>query len=1038
MGDTRKTRFRGFLDDFRSRSKSPATFGQKDKAESQANKGKTKDTSIQKPLSVGEQMWQKLFAELDQEERELLKKYKVAESGEIKATLAEIKNAAEIQEKKCTEKKPYEFFGKQVNLRDAAEKVVRWVKKFEAVGDIASTADPIHAGLPWAGIKFILRVTTSSFEERAALILGMETSWEMINRLQVYMDFRLHIPQSMEEHFDGTLLPLQTSLVAFLLRAIKKLGQGGSGKNLLKAMWRSEEVRDFDKKCESLVKKVEDAAQVCHRELSRKGREDVVKQLERIQGSIDDIAQFKLGLDKIQTVVEGIWKSMERGKRGEILTWISEDSADARHQRTRNRVRDTCDWILAEEPFKDWKFVGAGKTFLTSRVIDDIHSSIRDDQALAYFYCDKFDTTLTGDRILRCFVKQLATPKEIKMSSTPRLPGYTKTGRAEVFLVLDGFDECDSSTRDEISDAFEALRVDGRIWIFVSGRPDMGTYLPSPRAEIAIEQRKTMVDIEKFITSQIEISQTRSPPKRAGQLLKEGSELRKLVEKSILDKSDGMFQWAALQMNQILNLKAIRDIEAQLKKFPRGLTSAYDAIFEKIENLDGDQPRIAERTFQWVKVGEGYFFDSEVSLVLAGVSQDYNDDRLQPVSIDTDYVLDACQNLIVCEDGYFRKFLGLDLSTPSPSPFTSYFDHAPESFEETLKNHPLWAACYFKLESSFEDILEAIPRDFDLENRNEYGETLLDLAAENTSKSIVEGLLKLGAKPTGTAIRRLALWDRPDLLQLFDDRIDDVDIIYTALADEYMGCTEKCLLQLLNLGKKSLRQDWYDYHRIRFKIVNEDMVGLRALLEEGIKAEAGEKSGVNYRDEHPYRAFHLNLFESVQRGNVLAIQLLLNHGADVNKQEINEYPRLSNALGYAVFYGASEELVSLLLRRGANPNAEFDSGIHDGGESILSLAVRGGNPSLVKLLVESGANINGEGETLGLPLREALFSEKEDIMTYLFEKGADASKVSREWVMEYIEQCCNGQISARFAKDKLLLLREKGGPVEEADLEWFE
>ncbi|OQU96055.1 Ankyrin repeat-containing protein [Cladophialophora immunda] len=944
MGDTRKTRFRGFLDDFRSRSKSPATFGQKDKAESQANKGKTKDTSIQKPLSVGEQMWQKLFAELDQEERELLKKYKVAESGEIKATLAEIKNAAEIQEKKCTEKKPYEFFGKQVNLRDAAEKVVRWVKKFEAVGDIASTADPIHAGLPWAGIKFILRVTTSSFEERAALILGMETSWEMINRLQVYMDFGLHIPQSMEEHFDGTLLPLQTSLVAFLLRAIKKLGQGGSGKNLLKAMWRSEEVRDFDKKCESLVKKVEDAAQVCHRELSRKGREDVVKQLERIQGSMDDIAQFKLGLDKIQTVVEGIWKSMERGKRGEILTWISEDSADARHQRTRNRVRDTCDWILAEEPFKDWKFVGAGKTFLTSRVIDDIHSSIRDDQALAYFYCDKFDTTLTGDRILRCFVKQLATPKEsqdvihaeiariyedrqsrgnlkspLTYEEIVALFPHLVAPLSKVFLVLDGFDECDSSTRDEISDAFEALRVDGRIWIFVSGRPDMGTYLPSPRAEIAIEQRKTMVDIEKFITSQIEISQTRSPPKRAGQLLKEGSELRKLVEKSILDKSDGMFQWAALQMNQILNLKAIRDIEAQLKKFPRGLTSAYDAIFEKIENLDGDQPRIAERTFQWVKVGEGYFFDSEVSLVLAGVSQDYNDDRLQPVSIDTDYVLDACQNLI-----------------------------------------------------------------------------------------------------------------------LFDDRIDDVDIIYTALADEYMGCTEKCLLQLLNLGKKSLRQDWYDYHRIRFKIVNEDMVGLRALLEEGIKAEAGEKSGVNYRDEHPYRAFHLNLFESVQRGNVLAIQLLLNHGADVNKQEINEYPRLSNALGYAVFYGASEELVSLLLRRGANPNAEFDSGIHDGGESILSLAVRGGNPSLVKLLVESGANINGEGETLGLPLREALFSEKEDIMTYLFEKGADASKVSREWVMEYIEQCCNGQISARFAKDKLLLLREKGGPVEEADLEWFE
>jgi hypothetical protein len=38
------------------------------------------------------------------------------------------------------------------------DKVVRFLDKFKAVGDVVANIDPFHAGLPWAGIRAILEV----------------------------------------------------------------------------------------------------------------------------------------------------------------------------------------------------------------------------------------------------------------------------------------------------------------------------------------------------------------------------------------------------------------------------------------------------------------------------------------------------------------------------------------------------------------------------------------------------------------------------------------------------------------------------------------------------------------------------------------------------------------------------------------------------------------------------------------------------------------------------------------------------------------
>jgi ankyrin repeat domain-containing protein 50 len=61
------------------------------------------------------------------------------------------------------EKKSYKFHfqGKEIILRDVAEKVILWLDKFKTVGDVVVTFDPVHASLPWAGVRFLLQVLIS-------------------------------------------------------------------------------------------------------------------------------------------------------------------------------------------------------------------------------------------------------------------------------------------------------------------------------------------------------------------------------------------------------------------------------------------------------------------------------------------------------------------------------------------------------------------------------------------------------------------------------------------------------------------------------------------------------------------------------------------------------------------------------------------------------------------------------------------------------------------------------------------------------------
>lgn len=68
-------------------------------------------------------------------------------------------NAA-VGQKKVYEDNRWEwvFRGRTLVLRDEIDKVLVWWDRFKSIGDVVANVDPVHIGLPWAGISTLSEV----------------------------------------------------------------------------------------------------------------------------------------------------------------------------------------------------------------------------------------------------------------------------------------------------------------------------------------------------------------------------------------------------------------------------------------------------------------------------------------------------------------------------------------------------------------------------------------------------------------------------------------------------------------------------------------------------------------------------------------------------------------------------------------------------------------------------------------------------------------------------------------------------------------
>lgn len=374
--------------------------------------------------------------------------------------------------------------------------------------------------------------------------------------------------------------------------------------------------------------------------------------------------------------------------------------------------------LATRKRISNFEAAGTGKTFLTSKVIDDNKIFLTKDhnQGLAFFYFNRNDSSRDSAlSCLRSLVRQLLTPHghqgHIPRALRDLCNEYRRQTKTFTWndlcqqlanllnlyerttVLIDALDECIlERDRRNLIEMLSGLMAgtNRRLLVFVSGRPEVDIQKAiGDRAVVKIRVEDNQRDIAKFVQEKMEEHCRWDKFTEATQV----EVVRTLLEKSqgmsvtlpsqcsssfVVSDNDNVlrFRLTALQVDELLQELFEEDVLARLGRLPKNLTAAYDDIYSRqISNHGGVRSAITERALIWVLAART---PVSSSLLLSAVRIDvscYNDqlinirDTNPAVSstkntpdgfkhingeVDEDLLQELCTNLLILDSSINR------------------------------------------------------------------------------------------------------------------------------------------------------------------------------------------------------------------------------------------------------------------------------------------------------------------------------------------------------------------------------------------------
>jgi len=142
---------------FRSSSPRPSSSSQQARLPSLVPPLEQGDSSQAWDISGGQRgangLWSKAYKQLPEEYKKDLDNL---DKLDIIQKLFAI--AKQVAEQNSAKELTLKWGDKEINVREKAEGFLSCLNKFKEIGDIVMQYDPVHAALPWAGVRFILMV----------------------------------------------------------------------------------------------------------------------------------------------------------------------------------------------------------------------------------------------------------------------------------------------------------------------------------------------------------------------------------------------------------------------------------------------------------------------------------------------------------------------------------------------------------------------------------------------------------------------------------------------------------------------------------------------------------------------------------------------------------------------------------------------------------------------------------------------------------------------------------------------------------------
>ncbi|KAJ7841907.1 ankyrin repeat-containing domain protein [Mycena olivaceomarginata] len=704
---------------------------------------------------------------------------------------------------------------------------------------------------------------------------------------------------------------------------------------------------------------------------------------------------------------------------------------------------------------------GAGKTVLASIVVNDLQENLANETTgVAVVYPrSQGNRGALPTNLLAAIWQQLALGKPVssvvhalynkhcEQSTRPSLQEIYSVLHAavldcsSVYIVVDALDEYPEEHRDTLLRYLWKLGSAAKLML--TSRPHIGIDHIIPNVE-TLDVRASEEDIRRYLEGQILKSSRLSR-----HVDKPSSGLREVIEDKIVKRSDGMFLLAKLHIDSLMTKQNTAAVKDALLRLPSDLDGTYNDIVDRINRQSDDDRDLAWRTLSWVLNAKKPLRPSQLREVLAVYpsATQLDPDRLT----DLDIILSVCAGLVAVDE-VSNQVRVIHYTTQiyfqSPKVHTSLFPHAQSEITLT---------CMTYMRLTFEAFSHRLKQPLLLFTYNEFLHYAVEYClvhAHGEPETYIQPSIlyflgncsiwwrlwnwKHGGRqsvPDKLHIARAfnlevicaRIIKQNEALQeaIVQGATDNVRILVEegiSAEDEdraletavVHGCDE--IFELLLAYCPSDRKSRGRFGAALYQAsCRGNAHSVESLITHGadVNAEGGAYvtalhidygANVNVQCAR-YGTGSSALCAASSLGHKAIVQLLLDHGADVNA-EGGEY---GSAVEVAVEQG-QEEIIQLLLQHGADANAELlyvamcqgHEGIvrlliEHGATSVgphgnaLCAASRLGHKAIVQLLLDHGADVNAEGGPFGNALQAALWNGKEDTAQLLIQRGANVN-----------------------------------------------
>ncbi|RSL46940.1 hypothetical protein CEP53_010127 [Fusarium sp. AF-6] len=321
---------------------------------------------------------------------------------------------------------------------------------------------------------------------------------------------------------------------------------------------------------------------------------------------------------------------LDREQDNEILDWVTPfDYAPVQREHFSKSLTGTCQLFLGSNEFHQWVdtiiqtlfcggIPGAGKTVMTSIVVNSLQQRFRDEPTvgLAYIYCDhRRQKEQTLDHMFAAILKQLAQRYSV-YSGLPeavralydqhlRTQGITKPRTqpllaevleclplvtdlfSKVYIVVDALDELQAlgGRRSKFLKNLLALQRCTGFNLLVTSRhiPDIQRqFTKTVFCEIAANEE----DVQSYVDDQLQYMQD---------FVQDDPKLQNEIRRAISEAHGGMFRVAAAHLTTLAEQPTVGDLELVLLDIPRSFCDIYSRSTDRIDQQSTAFRKLAKK-----------------------------------------------------------------------------------------------------------------------------------------------------------------------------------------------------------------------------------------------------------------------------------------------------------------------------------------------------------------------------------------------------------------------------------------------------------